>query len=65
MMSDIESRAEATIVLYRHPKPLEYGLVMTKPDGRIERFIESPHGVKYFAIQFTESIFSVLGCWTG
>jgi mannose-1-phosphate guanylyltransferase/phosphomannomutase len=36
------NRADATIVLYRHPKPLEYGLVMTGQDGRIERFIEKP-----------------------
>lgn len=43
-----ESRAEATIVLYRHPKPLEYGLVMTKPDGRIERFIEKPSWSQVF-----------------
>jgi mannose-1-phosphate guanylyltransferase/phosphomannomutase len=40
--------AEATIVLYRHSKPLEYGLVMTKPDGRIERFIEKPSWSQVF-----------------
>ena len=43
-----ETGAEATIVLYRHPKPLEYGLVMTRPDGRIERFIEKPSWSQVF-----------------
>jgi len=35
-------RAAATLVLYRHPKPLEYGLVLTDQEGRVERFIEKP-----------------------
>ena len=34
------SRADATLVLYRHPEPLEYGLVLTDDTGRVERFIE-------------------------
>ncbi len=34
--------ADATIVLYTSSKPLEYGLVMTDKDCRIERFIEKP-----------------------
>ena len=34
--------ADATIVLYAHPEPLEYGLVMTSSSGRVERFIEKP-----------------------
>jgi len=32
----------ATLVLYAHPTPLEYGLVLTQEDGRISRFIEKP-----------------------
>lgn len=32
----------ATLVLYRHPSPLEYGLVLTDSIGRIERFVEKP-----------------------
>ena len=36
------SRADATLVLYRHPEPLEYGLVLTDDTGRVERFIEKP-----------------------
>ena len=35
-------KAVATLVLYRHPRPLEYGLVLTGPSGRVERFIEKP-----------------------
>lgn len=37
-----EKRAEATLVLCRCPKPLEYGLVVTGSDGRVERFVEKP-----------------------
>lgn len=35
-------RSAATLVLYRHPTPLEYGLVLTDEEGRIQRFIEKP-----------------------
>jgi len=34
--------SEATIALYEHPEPLEYGLVVTREDGRIAGFIEKP-----------------------
>jgi len=37
-----EKNAEVTIVTYSHPEPLEYGLVVTRDDGKIERFIEKP-----------------------
>ena len=37
-----ERGAVATLILYRHPTPLEYGLVVTAPDGRVERFVEKP-----------------------
>ena len=37
-----ERKAQATLLLYRHPKPLEYGLVLTDERGRIERFVEKP-----------------------
>ncbi len=37
-----EKRAEATLLLYRHPHPLEYGLVLTNSDGRITNFLEKP-----------------------
>lgn len=35
-------RPAATLVLYRHPTPLEYGLVLTNSEGRVERFVEKP-----------------------
>lgn len=35
-------RSVATLVLYRHPTPLEYGLVLTDEEGRVCRFIEKP-----------------------
>jgi len=34
--------AIATLVLYPHSTPLEYGLVLTGEDGRIQRFVEKP-----------------------
>ena len=37
-----EHGADATLVLYEHPEPLEYGLVVTNAEGRIERFVEKP-----------------------
>jgi mannose-1-phosphate guanylyltransferase/phosphomannomutase len=38
----LEKKAEVTLALYSHPEPCEYGLVVTGPDGRVERFIEKP-----------------------
>lgn len=35
-------RSAATLLLYRHSAPLEYGLVLTDEEGRIQRFIEKP-----------------------
>lgn len=37
-----ERGAEATLGLYRHSAPLEYGLVVTGEDGRVEGFVEKP-----------------------
>ena len=37
-----ERQAAVTIVLSRVESPLEYGVVMADPDGRITRFIEKP-----------------------
>lgn len=36
------SRAAATLVLARHPRPLEYGLVLTDDSGRVRQFVEKP-----------------------
>lgn len=35
-------RSAATLVLHRHSAPLEYGLVLTDAEGRVERFLEKP-----------------------
>ncbi|UOO37106.1 NTP transferase domain-containing protein [Oscillospiraceae bacterium CM] len=35
-------KAAATLALTHHKEPLEYGLVVTREDGRVERFVEKP-----------------------
>ncbi len=37
-----EKKAMATLILTKVEEPLEYGVVLTANDGRIERFIEKP-----------------------
>lgn len=37
-----EHQAEVTVALSREDNPLEYGMVMTNPDGRIRQFLEKP-----------------------
>ena len=37
-----DRQAEATLVLCRHPTPLEYGLVLTDREGRVVQFLEKP-----------------------
>ena len=37
-----EKRAAATLALYQHPAPLEYGLVLTGRQGRVQGFVEKP-----------------------
>ena len=37
-----DREAEASLLLYRVPNPLEYGVVITDETGRIERFQEKP-----------------------
>jgi mannose-1-phosphate guanylyltransferase/phosphomannomutase len=37
-----EKEAEATLTLYRVPNPLEYGIIVTDPDGKITQFLEKP-----------------------
>ena len=37
-----ESRAAATLALYRNPEPLRYGLAVTEDGGRVRAFIEKP-----------------------
>ncbi|NCB63667.1 MAG: hypothetical protein EOM52_08640 [Clostridia bacterium] len=50
-------RSDATLVLVRHPAPLEYGLVLTDDGGRIERFIEKPGWGQVFANTINTGIY--------
>ena len=52
-----EKRAMATIVLYSVPNPLEYGVVITRPDGAIERFLEKPSWGEVFSDQVNTGIY--------
>ena len=52
-----EQKADATIVLYAHPEPLEYGLVMTDETGRVERFIEKPPWNQVFTNRINTGIY--------
>ena len=44
-----EKRGVATIVLSRVPNPLDFGLVITDGDGRVERFHEKPGWSEVFS----------------
>ncbi len=37
-----ERKADVTVALHRTSNPLEYGMVITEPDGRIVQFVEKP-----------------------
>jgi mannose-1-phosphate guanylyltransferase / phosphomannomutase len=39
----------ATLILYRVPNPLEFGVVITDEEGRIERFLEKPSWSEVFS----------------
>ena len=44
-----EKKAMATLVLTRVPNPLEFGVVIVEPDGRIVRFLEKPSTSEIFS----------------
>src|ERR671918_764728 len=52
-----EKEAAATIVLKRVPDPLEFGIVMTKENGRIERFLEKPSWGQVFSDAINTGIY--------
>ena len=52
-----ERKAQATLGLYRHPNPLEYGLVLTGGDGQVERFVEKPGWGQVFTDQINTGIY--------
>lgn len=44
-----EKGSVATLILARVPNPLEFGVVITKEDGRIDRFLEKPGWSEVFS----------------
>lgn len=44
-----EKGSLATLILYRVPSPLEFGVVITDPDGRVIRFLEKPSWSEVFS----------------
>lgn len=51
--------AAATLVLTAVDNPLEYGVVMTAPDGRIERFLEKPSWGEVFSDTVNTGIYII------
>src|SRR6266508_1957877 len=49
--------ALATVALKRVPDPLEFGIVITTDDGRIERFLEKPHWGQFFSDTINTGIY--------
>ena len=49
--------AAATLVLKRVPDPLEFGIVMTDEEGRIERFLEKPSWGQVFSDTINTGIY--------
>ena len=61
-----ERGAQATLGLYRHDSPLEYGLVLTDREGRVERFVEKPGWGQVFTDRSTPgSMCSPPPPWSG
>ena len=52
-----DSESLATLVLTRVDAPLEYGVVITKSDGRIRRFLEKPGWGEVFSDQVNTGIY--------
>jgi mannose-1-phosphate guanylyltransferase / phosphomannomutase len=51
------SGAVATLALKRVPNPLEFGVVITDPDGRVERFLEKPTWGEVFSDTINTGIY--------
>jgi mannose-1-phosphate guanylyltransferase/phosphomannomutase len=52
-----QKKATATITLTRVSNPLEYGIVITEPDGRIVRFLEKPTWGQVFSDTINTGIY--------
>lgn len=53
----IEKGADATILLTRHETPLQYGIVMTDDDGKINKFLEKPSWGQVFSDTINTGIY--------
>jgi len=54
-----DRRSQATIVLSKVANPLEYGVVVTGADGRIDRFLEKPSWGEVFSDQVNTGIYVI------
>ena len=54
-----ERGSHATIVLKSVPNPLEYGVVITEPDGSVKRFLEKPSWGEVFSDQANTGIYVI------
>src|SRR5579862_1567509 len=52
-----ERQAAATLTLYRVPNPLEYGVIITAEDGRIQQFLEKPSWGEVFSDTINTGIY--------
>jgi mannose-1-phosphate guanylyltransferase / phosphomannomutase len=53
------SGAMVTVALKRMENPLEFGIVITREDGRIERFLEKPHWGQVFSDTINTGIYVI------
>jgi mannose-1-phosphate guanylyltransferase/phosphomannomutase len=53
------SGAMVTVALKRMENPLEFGIVITRDDGRIERFLEKPHWGQVFSDTINTGIYVI------
>ena len=53
----VEKGAAATIALKHVPDPLEFGVVITDPEGRVERFLEKPTWGQVFSDTINTGIY--------
>src|SRR5207248_7389713 len=52
-----ERGAAVTLTLVHVPNPLEYGVVITNPDGRITKFLEKPSWAEVFSDTINTGIY--------
>lgn len=52
-----EKKAKATIILTKASNPLQFGIVMTSPDGAITRFLEKPSWGEVFSDTINTGIY--------